>query len=40
MNGENWLLVTYELVEVQDPRKITDRFRGIYETYLELSKKS
>jgi hypothetical protein len=40
MNGENWLLVTDDLVEVQDPRKITDCFRGIYGIHLELSKKS
>ena len=30
MIGENQQLVTYEPVEVQDCRKITDHFRGIY----------
>ena len=41
MNRENRPLVTYEpvkieenAVEVQDLRKITDRFRGIYRIYL------
>ena len=33
MIGENRQLVTNEPVEVQDCRKITDRFRGIYRIY-------
>ena len=33
---ENWQLVTDEPVEVQDFRRITDRFRGIYGIYLKL----
>ena len=47
MNRENRLLVTDEPVEfeelpfeVQDIRKITDRFRGIYRIYLNLMKKT
>ena len=31
-------VVTYEAVEVQDLRKDTDHFRGIYGIYLELVK--
>ena len=33
MIGENRQLVTNELVEVQDWRKISDHFRGIYRIY-------
>jgi hypothetical protein len=36
MNGEIWLLVTDEPVEVQDFRKITYQFRGICRIYLQL----
>ena len=32
MIRENWHLVTNEPVEVQDCKKITDHFRGIYRT--------
>ena len=46
MNGENWLLVTYELVEfeklpveIQNFREFTDHFRGIYRRYLKLTMK-
>ena len=39
MKGENRLLVTDEPVEVQDSRKTTDHFRGIYEIYLKFFKK-
>ena len=45
MIGENWPLVTNELVElekwpveVQDRRNITDHFRGIYRIYPYLIK--
>ena len=47
MNGENRPLVTYEPVEfeispveVQEFRKITDRFRGVYRIHLMLLKKN
>ena len=47
MIGENWQLVTNELVEfektpgvVQDSRKITDHFRGIYRVYPNLVKEN
>ena len=47
MIGENRQLVTDELVElekqpveVQDCRKITDRFRGIYRIYPNLIKEN
>ena len=47
MHGENWPLVTNELVEfekspveVQDFRKITNHSRGIYWTYLWLMKEN
>ena len=40
MNGESRQLVTDEPVEVQDCRKITDRFRGIYRVYLNLIKEN
>ena len=32
----NWQLLTNELVEVQDCRKITDHFRGTYRIYPNL----
>ena len=38
MSGKNRLLVTDELVEVQDFKKTTDHFRGIYGMYLKLIK--
>ena len=38
--GENWQLVTDEPVEVQDCRKTTDHFRGIYRTYPILIKEN
>ena len=38
--GENWQLVTYELVEVQDCKKITNHFRGIYRIYPNLLKEN
>ena len=47
MIGENWQLVTNEPVEfektpgvVQDSRKITDHFRGIYRVYPNLVKEN
>ena len=47
MIGENWQLVTNELVEfekepveAQDCRKITDHFRGIYKIYPNLTKEN
>ena len=40
MIGENQQLVTNEPVEVQDCRKITDHFRGIYRIYPHLIKES
>ena len=47
MHGENWPLVTNELVEfekspveVQDFKKITNHSRGIYWTYLWLMKEN
>jgi hypothetical protein len=40
MIGENRQLVTDEPVEVQDCRKITDRFRGIHRIYLNLEKEN
>ena len=40
MIKENWQLVTNEPVEVQDCRKITNRFRGICRIYPELSHKT
>jgi len=40
MNGENWLLVTDEPVEVQDFRKITNFFGGIYRTFHNLIKEN
>ena len=38
MIGENRELLTDEPVEVQDCRKITDHFRGIYRMYPNLIK--
>ena len=38
MIGENQQLVTDEPIEVQDFRKITDHFRGIYRIYPNLIK--
>ena len=45
MIGKNRQLVTYELVEfekepveVQDNRKITDRFRGVYRIHPKFTK--
>ena len=40
MIGENRQLVTNEPVEVQDCRKITDHFRGIYRIYSNLIKEN
>ena len=40
MIGENRQSVTDEPVEVQDCRKITDHFRGIYSVYPNLIKKN
>lgn len=47
MNGENQLLLTYEPVEfdkhpiqIQDFRKITHPFQGIYVILLSLTRKS
>jgi hypothetical protein len=40
MIGENRQLVADEPVEVQDCRKITDRFRGIYRIYFYLIKEN
>ena len=40
MNGEIWLLVEVETVQVQDCKKITDRFRGIIEYTLNLTKEN
>jgi hypothetical protein len=40
MIGENRQLVADEPVEVQDCRKITDRFRGIYRIYSNLIKEN
>ena len=40
MNRENRLLVTDELVEVQDVRKFTDHYRGIYGICLQLMMKT
>ena len=40
MIGENRQLVTYGPVEVQDCKKITDQFRGIYTIYPNLIKES
>ena len=40
MNWENWPLVTDEPVEVQDFRKLTNPFRGIYRTFHNLIKKN
>ena len=40
MIGENRQLVTNELVEVQDRRKITDHFRGIYRIYPKSIKEN
>ena len=34
----NWLSLTNNAVEVQDFRKSTDHFRGIYGIYLKLIK--
>jgi hypothetical protein len=36
MIRENPQLVTNEPVEVQDFRRITDHFRGVYAIYLKL----
>ena len=36
MIGENWQLIVDKLVEVQDFKRITDHFRGIYGIYLIL----
>ena len=47
MNGENWLLVTdkpaefeKQAVEVQDFRRITHHFTGIYRIYLKSIRKN
>ena len=40
MNGENRPLVTDEPVEVQDLKKITNHFRGMYEICLKLIKET
>ena len=40
MNRENWPLATDEPVEIQDLRKITDHFRGMYGTCLKLIKEN
>jgi hypothetical protein len=40
MIGENRQLVTNEPVEVEDCRKITDHFRGIYRIYFNLIKEN
>ena len=47
MSGKNWRLVAVEPVEfeklpveVQDWRKFTDHFRGIYRIYIQLMKKN
>ena len=40
MNVENWLLVTDEPVEVQDFRKTTNHFRGVYRMYLKSIKEN
>jgi hypothetical protein len=40
MIGENSQLVTNELVEVQDWRKMTDHCRGIYKIYPNLVKEN
>ena len=40
MIGENRQLVPDELVEVQDCRRITNRFRGIYRIYPNLMKQN
>ena len=39
MNGENWLLVTVEPVDVQDFRKITHHYRGMYKICVKILKK-
>ena len=36
MTGDNQQLLTNEPVEIQDYKKITDRFRGIYKIYPNL----
>ena len=36
----NWQLVTDEPVEVQEYKKITDHFRGIYRIYPNLIKEN
>ena len=36
MNGENRHLVAHEPVGVQEFKKITDYFRGIYRIYIDL----
>ena len=36
MNKENQPLVTDELVEIQDFRKINHHFKGIYGIYLKI----
>jgi hypothetical protein len=38
--GGNQLLATNELVEFQDFKKITHRFREIHRTYLKSTKKN
>ena len=40
MSGKNRQLVTDELVEIRDFRRITDHFRRIYEIYLECIKQT
>ena len=40
MNEENQMLLTHELVVVQDFKKITNRFREIYGIYLTLIEKT
>ena len=40
MNGETRLLVTNDHIDVQDFRKITDRFRMFYKIYLNLMKQN
>jgi hypothetical protein len=40
MIGENRQSATNELVEVQDYKKITDHFRGIYTIYSNFIKEN
>ena len=39
-HGAKRPLVTYKMVEVQDFKEITNRFRGIYRIYLKLVKET